>query len=317
MVTERRRAVRAALTEAGETALPGPWDELQGRYDALEDRFGRVLRNPGTIPIEDVELLEACAAALAGLDADVCRVLSAPAAFVCETARDGGSSDQAEVSTTPLDFEPHIESTTHEPPGPLYEIRQTAHAAQHPPEAASGRHSALRREPGAGGETSQDSAAPSPKRMGVEIRVPIALVQRALPVLVDHGASFTSWSQLVRIAHERFSQWTGGSAQLWCEGQTILGSNGAAVAFGIALQKHALGDTDRPGAYFAGIVEAARAGRRCDLNASVRGLAERAHAPVNIGEGTKPRRRSDLPLPPTDQKPYPLLPNGKAWQPRS
>jgi replication initiation protein RepC len=31
MVTERRRAIRAALTEAGETALPGPWDEIQGR----------------------------------------------------------------------------------------------------------------------------------------------------------------------------------------------------------------------------------------------------------------------------------------------
>ena len=65
--------------------------------------------------------------------------------------------------------------------------------------------------------------------------------------------------------------WTSGSAQLWREGQTILGPNGAAVAFGIAMQKHALGETDRPGAYFAGIVEAARAGRRCDLNASVRG----------------------------------------------
>src|SRR5829696_1201789 len=317
MVTERRRAVRAALTEAGETALPGPWDELQGRYDALEDRFGRVLRNPGTIPIEDVELLEACAAALAGLDADVCRLLSAPAAFVCETAGDGGSSDQAEVSTTPLDCEPHIESTTDEPPGPLYEIRRAADAALHAREAASGRHSALRREPGAGGETGQDSAAPSPKRIGVEIRVPIALVQRALPVLADHGASFTSWSHLVRIAHDRFSEWTGGSAQLWREGQAVLGSNGAAVAFGIALQKHALGDTDRPGAYFAGIVEAARAGRRCDLNASVRGLAERVHAPVDIVDRPNLRRRSDQPVPPTEHKPYPPLRNGKAWRPRS
>jgi len=147
--------------------------------------------------------------------------------------------------------------------------------------------------------------------------VPIALVQRALPVLADHGASFASWSQLVRIAHERFSEWTSGSAQLWGEGQAILGSNGAAVAFGIALQKHALGNTDRPGAYFAGIVEAARAGRRCDLNASVRGLAERVHAPVDLLDRPKARRRSDPPLPPTDQKPYPLLRNGKAWRPRS
>jgi hypothetical protein len=147
--------------------------------------------------------------------------------------------------------------------------------------------------------------------------VPIALVQRALPVLADHGASFTSWSQLVRLAHERFSQWTGGSAQLWREGQTILGSNGAAVAFGIALQKHALGETDRPGAYFAGIVEAARVGRRCDLNASMRGLAERVHAPVDILDCTKSRRRSGPPLPLTEQKPYPPLRNGKAWRPRS
>src|SRR4030095_411159 len=139
------------------------------------------------------------------------------------------------------------------------EMRRAADAAQHR-EAARGRQSALRREPGAGGETGQESEAPSPKRAQVEIRVPIALVQRALPVLVDHGASFASWSQLVRIAHERFSQWTGGSAPLWREGQTMLGSNGAAVAFRIALQKHALGDTDRPGAYFAGIVEAARTG---------------------------------------------------------
>ena len=150
IVTERRRAIRAAITEAGETALPGPWDEIQGRYDALEDRFGRVLRNPGTTPIDDVELLEECAAALAGLDADVCRLLSAPAASVCETAGDSAPSDQAEVSTTPLDFEPHIESTTNEPPGPLYEIRRAADAAQHPREAASGRQSALRREPGRG-----------------------------------------------------------------------------------------------------------------------------------------------------------------------
>src|SRR3954471_24623557 len=86
MVTERRRAIRAAIIEAAETALPGPFDELQGRYNALEDRFGRVLRNPSTTPVEDIELLEGCAAALAGLDADVCRLLSAPAAFVCETA---------------------------------------------------------------------------------------------------------------------------------------------------------------------------------------------------------------------------------------
>jgi replication initiation protein RepC len=317
IVTERRRAILAAIIEASENALPGPWDELQGRYDALEDRFGRVLRNPGTTPIDDVELLEECAAALAGLDADVCRLLSAPAASVCETAGNSGSSDRAEVSTTPLDFEPHIESTTKEAPVPLYERGQAAEAAQHPREAASGRQSALRREPGAGGEVSQGSAAPSPKRTQVEIRVPIALVQRALPVLADHGASFTSWSQLVRLAHERFSQWTGGSAQLWREGQTILGSNGAAVAFGIALQKHALGETDRPGAYFAGIVEAARVGRRCDLNASVRGLAERAHAPVDILDCTKSRRRSGPPLPLTEQKPYPPLRNGKAWRPRS
>jgi hypothetical protein len=147
--------------------------------------------------------------------------------------------------------------------------------------------------------------------------VPIALVQRALPILVDHGASFASWSQLVRIAHERFSQWTGGSTQLWREGQTVLGLNGAAVAFGVALQKHALGETDRPGAYFAGIVEAARTGRRCDLNASVRGLADRVHAPIDIGEHAKPRHRSDPPSPRTDQKLYPLLRNGKAWRPRS
>ena len=89
------------------------------------------------------------------------------------------------------------------------------------------------------------------------------------------------------------------------------------IAFGIALQKHALGNTDRPGAYFAGIVEAARAGRRCDLNASVRGLAERVHAPVDILDRSKSRHRSDPPVPPTEQKPYPLLRNGKAWQPRS
>ena len=147
--------------------------------------------------------------------------------------------------------------------------------------------------------------------------MPIALVQRALPVLTDHGASFASWSQLVRIAHERFSEWTGGSAQLWREGQTILGSNGAAVAFGIALQKHALGDTDRPGAYFAGIVEAARAARRCDLNASVRGLAERVHAPVDLLDRTKARRRSDPPVPRTEQKLYSPRQNGKACRPRS
>ncbi len=198
-----------------------------------------------------------------------------------------------------------------------YEIRQAAHAAQHPREAASGRQSALRKKPGAGDEVSQELAAPSPKRAQVEIRVPIALVQRALPVLADHGASFTSWSQLVRIAHERFSEWTGGSAQLWWEGQKILGTNGAAVAFGVALQKHALGETDRPGAHFVGIVEAARAGRRCDLNASVRGLAERVHAPVDLLDRTKARRRSDPPLPSTEQKPYPSLRNGKAWRPRS
>ena len=195
--------------------------------------------------------------------------------------------------------------------------RRAADAAQHPREAASGRQSPLRREPGAGGKPGQESGAPSPKRMGVEIRVPIALVQRALPVLADHGASFSSWSQLVRLAHERFSQWTSGSAQLWREGQTILGPNGAAVAFGIAMQKHALGETDRPGAYFAGIVEAARAGRRCDLNASVRGLAERVYAPVDIADRPKLRRRSDPPLPPTEQKAYPPLRNGKAWRPRS
>jgi hypothetical protein len=147
--------------------------------------------------------------------------------------------------------------------------------------------------------------------------VPIALVQRALPILVDHGASFTSWSQLVRIAHERFSQWTGGSAQLWWEGQKILGANGAAVAFGVALQKHALGETDRPGAYFAGIVEAARAGRRCDLNASVRGLAERVHAPVDILDRSKSPHRSDPPVPPSEQKLYSRRQNGKAWRPRS
>ena len=317
IVTERRRAIWAALAEASETALPGPWDEIQGRYDALEDRFGRVLRNPSTTPIDDVELLETCAAALAGLDADVCRLLSAPAASVCEMAGDGGAPQQAEMSTTPLDFEPHIESTTNEPPVPLYEKRRAADAAQHPREAASGRQSALRREPGAGGEGGQEAEAPSPKRAHVEIRVPIALVQRALPVLVDHGASFTSWSQLVRIAHERFSQWTGGSAQLWRDGQTVLGLNGAAVAFGLALQKHALGDTDRPGAYFAGIVEAARTGRRCDLNASVRGLAERVYAPVDIGERPKPRRRGDPLLPPIEQKSYSPLWKGKAWRPRS
>src|SRR4051794_39304537 len=121
IVTERRRAIRAALTEAGETALSGPWDEIQGRYDALEDRFGRVLRNPGTTPIDDVELLEECAAALAGLDADVCRLLSAPAASVCEMAGDREPSEQAEMSTTLLDFEPHIESTTNEPSGSSYE----------------------------------------------------------------------------------------------------------------------------------------------------------------------------------------------------
>ena len=83
--------------------------------------------------------------------------------------------------------------------------------------------------------------------MEVEIRVPIALVQRALPVLAEHDASFISWSHLVRIAHERFSEWTGGSAQLWRDGQTILGSNGAAVAFGIALQARILGDTELTG----------------------------------------------------------------------
>ena len=84
------------------------------------------------------------------------------------------------------------------------------------------------------------------------------------------------------------------------------------MAFDIALQKHALGDTDRPGAYFTGIVEAARVGRRCDLNASVRGPAERVHAPVDIGERPKPRRRSDPPLPLAGQKPYPPLRSGKA-----
>jgi hypothetical protein len=97
----------------------------------------------------------------------------------------------------------------------------------------------------------------------------------------------------------------------------ILGSNGAAVAFGIALQKHALGDTDRPGAYFAGIVEAARVGRRCDLNASVRGLAERVHARIDILDRPKPRRRGDPPLPPAEPKLYPAIQNGRAWRPRS
>jgi hypothetical protein len=42
-------------------------------------------------------------------------LLSAPAASVCEMAGDREPSEQAEVSTTLLDFEPHIESTTNEP----------------------------------------------------------------------------------------------------------------------------------------------------------------------------------------------------------
>src|SRR4051794_6827206 len=45
--------------------------------------------------------------------------------------------------------------------------------------------------------------------------------------------------------------------------------------------------TDRPGAYVAGIVEAARIGRRCDLNASVRGLVERVRGPA--GRRSAPR----------------------------
>ena len=83
---------------------------------------------------------------------------------------------------------------------------------------------------------SPSTSASARKRAGVEIPVPLALVQRALP----------------------------------------------AIAFGIALQKYALGDTERPAAYFAGIVEKARTGRRCDLNASIRGLAEHVHTSSDV-----------------------------------
>src|SRR3954470_13070715 len=123
---------------------------------------------------------------------------------------------------------------------------------------------------------------------------------------------FASWSELVRIAHQRFSEWTGGSAPLWQEGQGILGPNGAALAFGIALQKHALGETDRPAAYFAGIVEKARTGRRCDLNASIRGLAEHVHA---SSDRVPSRTRGYPPLPATSQQRSPPMPNGRGWRP--
>jgi replication protein C-like len=211
---------------------------------------------------------------------------------------------------------PHIESTTNDPAGPLYQ-RRAAHAAQHAHEAASGRKTAFREKPGAGAEPRQEAEAPPGKRGGVEIRVPIALVQRALPVLADHGEPFASWSELVRIAHQRFSEWTGGSAPLWQEGQAILGPNGAAIAFGIALQKHALGDTERPAAYFAGIVEKARTGRRCDLNASIRGLAEQVHAPIDVEDRVPTRTRGYPPVPATGQQRRPPAPNGRGWRPRS
>src|SRR3954467_7103415 len=137
----------------------------------------------------------------------------------------------------------------------------------------------------------------------------IALVQRALPVLADHGEPFSSWSELVRIAHQRFSEWTGGSAPLWQEGQGILGPNGAAIAFGIALQKHALGETDRPAAYFAGIVEKARTGRRGDFNASSRAWADHVHAPIDVEDGGLSRTRGYPPLPATGQQRCPRPPN--------
>ena len=312
IVTERRRACLAAFQEAREQALPGPWNDLEGRYRALEDRFGRTLRTPGTTPLEDVVALEACAEALARLDADVCRALGEPAAAAREAAAD--LAQEEKVGTTPPQNGPHIEYTTSEPAGPLYQ-RQAAHAAQHAREAASGRKMALRKEPGAGAEPRQETRASPGRRAGVEIRVPIALVQRALPVLADHGEPFASWSELVRIAHQRFSEWTGGSAPLWQEGQAILGPNGAALAFGIALQKHALGDTERPAAYFAGIVEKARTGRRCDLNASIRGLAEHVHAPSDVA-GRVPSRTRGYPLFATSQR-CPPTPNGRGWRPRS
>src|SRR5215207_6128272 len=315
IVTERRRACLAAFQEAREQALPGPWDDLEGRYRALEDRFGRTLRTPGTTPLDDVESLEACAEALAGLDANVCRTLGEPAAAACEAA--GESAQEEEMGTTLPQNGQHIKSTTKEPLSPLYQQQQAAPAAQHARDAASGRGSALREEPRAGAEPRQEAGTPPGKRAGVEIRVPIALVQRALPVLADHGEAFASWSELVRIAHKRFSEWTGGSAPLWQEGQAILGPNGAALAFGIALQKHALGDTDRPAAYFAGIVEKARTGRRCDLNASIRGLAEHVHATVEVENRVPSRARGYPPLPATGQQRCPPTSNSRGWRPRS
>ena len=79
-----------------------------------------------------------------------------------------------------------------------------------------------------------------------------------------------------------------------------------AIAFGMALQKHALGDTERPAAYFAGIVEKARTGRRCDLNASIRGLAEHVHTSSDVEDLCRLVRH---------QRCWPT-PNSRGWRPR-
>lgn len=323
-VTERRRAIQAALAEAAEQGLPGPWDELAGRYRALEDRYGRLLRHPSLAPVDHLPTLEACAAALALLDADVTASLSEPAAVACEAdekeARDGAGLDSKNLSTTPLGSEQHIESTTEDHCCPLYEMQWTAHAAQDARDAASGREGALRKEPESGSRPGQPASEEVRKGRApvidgaIRIGVPIALVQRALPVLPEFGEAFTSWSALVRIAHRRFSEWTQGNPRLWREGEQVLGPNGAALAFGIAVQRHALGDTAQPAAYFAGIVRNAADGRRCDLDASIRGLAERAGGPVPppdwaaAGRRGGPGRAGDLNAPPSR--------DGRGWRPR-
>ena len=315
LVTERRRAIQAALAEAAEQGLPGPWDELEGRYRALEDRYGRMLRQPTLTPLDELPTLEACAAVLALLDADVTATLSEPASVACEGDVDAAQPENENLSTTPFVSEHHIESTTQDPAGPVYKNRWTATAAQHSRDAVYDREEAPREEPVRGLQPGQQAPEVRAKGRAAEIGVPIALVQRALPVLPEFGEAFTRWSALVRTAHRRFSEWTQGSQRLWREGEAVLGPNGAALAFGIVVQKHALGDTAQPAAYFAGIVRNAHEGRRCDLGASIRGLAERGGAPDPVPDRAQ-RRQGDpggagggrAPLAPHD---------GRGWRPRT
>src|SRR3954447_22576227 len=91
---------------------------------------------------------------------DMCRTLGEPAAAACEAADD--LAQEEKVGTTLPQNGPHIEFTTSEPAGFLYQ-QQAAHAAQHARDAASGRNSALREEPGAGTEPRQEAGTPPGK----------------------------------------------------------------------------------------------------------------------------------------------------------